>query len=311
MNTLEEANLEIENLKRQLAEANNEIKFLKTELVELKELGTTMTKKCNFCKAVNPPNYHNISTCYNCCSYNKWAETYIPAQEDFDESTRCSVCDDENPYNVDGTPYCHSCCDNLWGEKYCKTSDQACLVKEDDVEDDVEEDEKNEEKEEVEDVVEEKEEKEEANQNKNGYIILAHDDCGGKEEIYGHTQTFKDAQYIAEEAVKIGKRRQNKDVECKDECIVGEKVEALWVKDGKWYGATITKVSKIWRKGEQITKIDVTWDDGQKTFDLELHQIKKLKKYNRFDSARIVDLHTQMEVKEYGSYISDEVFGYP
>ena len=111
--------------------------------------------------------------------------------------------------------------------------------------------------------------------------------------------------------MKIGKRRQNKDVECKDECIVGEKVEALWVKDGKWYGATITKVSKIWRKGEQITKIDVTWDDGQKTFDLELHQIKKLKKYNRFDSARIVDLHTQMEVKEYGSYISDEVFGYP
>ena len=292
MNTLEEANLEIENLKRQLAEANNEIKFLKTELVELKELGTTMTKKCNFCKAVNPPNYHNISTCYNCCSYNKWAETYIPAQEDFDESTRCSLCDDENPYNVDGTPYCHSCCDNLWGEKYCKTSDQACLVKEDDLEDGV-----------VDDV--------EANQNKNGYIILAHDDCGGKEEIYGHTHTFKDAQYIAEEAVKSGRRRQNKDVECKDECIVDEKVEALWVKDGKWYGATITKVSKIWRKGKQITKIDVTWDDGQKTFDLELHQIKKIKKYNRFDSARIVDLHTQMEVKEYGSYISDEVFGYP
>jgi hypothetical protein len=152
MNTYEEAKLEIETLKRQLAEANNEIKFLKTELVELKELGTTMTKKCNFCKAVNPPNYHNISTCWQCCSYNKWAETYIPEQEDFDESARCSVCDGVNPYNIDGTPYCYSCCDNLWGEKYCKTRDQACLVKEDDEEEgDKEGDKDDEEEEEVED----------------------------------------------------------------------------------------------------------------------------------------------------------------
>jgi hypothetical protein len=154
-------------------------------------------------------------------------------------------------------------------------------------------------------------EEEPDNQNKNGYIVLAHDDYEGKEQVYGYSQTVEDAQYIAEEAVVTGKRRQNKDVECKYECIVGEKIEALWINDGKWYGATISKLNKIWKKSKQITKIDVTWDDNQKTYDLELDQIRKLKKYNRFNSARIVDLDTHTEVEEFGSYMSDEVFGYP
>jgi hypothetical protein len=148
---------------------------------------------------------------------------------------------------------------------------------------------------------------------RNVYIILAHDDCGGKEELYGCSNDFEEAQIIAREAVRTGEKRKNKDVECKTDCIVGEKVEALYTQNGKWYGATISKVNKIWRKGEQITQIDVIWDDNQKTYDLELElgQIRKIKKYNRFDSARIIDLDTQAEVEEFGVYVSDEVFGYP
>lgn len=149
--------------------------------------------------------------------------------------------------------------------------------------------------------------------NKNGYVILAHDDYGGKEQVYGHAQMVEEALTIAKEAVKTGKRRQNQNVECKKDCIVGEKITALWVNDGKWYGATISKVSKIWRKGEQITQIDVTWDDGINSYSRDLNetQIKKIAKYNRFDSARIVDLDTQEDVEEFGVYVSDEVFGYP
>ncbi len=149
--------------------------------------------------------------------------------------------------------------------------------------------------------------------NKNGYVILAHDDCGGKEQVYRHAQKFEDALAIAKEAVKTGKGRQNKNIECKDECIVGEKVEALYTKNDKWYGATISKVNKIWRKGEQITQIDVAWDDGINAFNRDLNktQIRKIQKYNRFDRARIVNLDTQEDVEEFGMYVSDEVFGYP
>ena len=144
-----------------------------------------------------------------------------------------------------------------------------------------------------------------SNTNKNGYVILAHDDCGGKEHIYGHAQKFEDALAIAKEAVKTGKRRQNQNVECKTDCIVGEKVEALYTQNGRWYDATISKVNKIWRKGEQITQIDVTWDDGINAYSRELNetQIKKIAKYNRFDSARIVDLDTQEDVEEFGQYV--------
>ena len=86
---------------------------------------------------------------------------------------------------------------------------------------------------------------------------------------------------------------------------MGEKVEALYTQNGRWYDATISKVNKIWRKGEQITQIDVTWDDGINAYSRELNetQIKKIAKYNRFDSARIVDLDTQEDVEEFGQYI--------
>lgn len=144
--------------------------------------------------------------------------------------------------------------------------------------------------------------------NKNGYVILAHDDYEGKEEVYGHAQKFEDALSIAKEAITTGKKRKNKNIECKDECIVGEKVEAQYVKNDKWYGATISKNKKIWEKGKQISKIDIVWDDGINAFnrDLNLDQIRKLTKYNRFNSARIVDLDTHTEVEEFGVYMSDK-----
>ena len=49
----------------------------------------------------------------------------------------------------------------------------------------------------------------EKNQNKNGYIVLAHDDYGGKEEVYGHARTYRAAKTIANEAVETGKCRKN------------------------------------------------------------------------------------------------------
>jgi hypothetical protein len=39
--------------------------------------------------------------------------------------------------------------------------------------------------------------------NKNGYVILAQDDFAPKEQVYGYSQRFEEAQTIAEEAVKI------------------------------------------------------------------------------------------------------------
>jgi hypothetical protein len=141
----------------------------------------------------------------------------------------------------------------------------------------------------------------EKKQNKNGYIVLAHDDYGGKEEVYGRAQTFTEAKTIAKEAVEIGKGRKNiNELNYDDDCIVGEKVEALWNGDGKWYGATITKVFKSQKK------YDVEWDDQTTSCYLHEKKIKKLTKYKRFDSARIVDLDTHIEVEEFGQYIDGE-----
>ena len=138
----------------------------------------------------------------------------------------------------------------------------------------------------------------EKNQNKNGYIVLAHDDYGGKEEVYGHARTFKEAKTIANEAVETGKCRKNiNGVKYDDDCIEGEKVEALWNGDGKWYSATITKVFKSQKK------YDVEWEDQSTSSYLHEKKIKKIIKYKRFDSARIVDLDTQAEVEEFGQYI--------
>ena len=138
----------------------------------------------------------------------------------------------------------------------------------------------------------------EKNQNKNGYIVLAHDDYGGKEEVYGHARTYRAAKTIANEAVETGKCRKNiNGVKYDDDCIEGEKVEALWNGDGKWYSATITKVFKSQKK------YDVEWEDQSTSSYLHEKKIKKIIKYKRFDSARIVDLDTQAEVEEFGQYI--------
>lgn len=138
------------------------------------------------------------------------------------------------------------------------------------------------------------------NENKNGYIVLAHDDYGGKEEVYGRAQTFKEAKTLAKEAVEIGKGRKNiNGLNYDDDCVVGEKVEALWNGDGKWYDATITKVYTT-------KKYDVEWDDQTTSCYLHEKKIKKLTKYNKFNSARIVDLDTHIEVEEFGQYIDGE-----
>jgi hypothetical protein len=139
------------------------------------------------------------------------------------------------------------------------------------------------------------------NENKNGYIVLAHDDYGGKEEVYGRAQTFKEAKTLAKEAVEIGKGRiYTNGLKYDDNCIEeGEKVEALWNGDGKWYSATITKVYTT-------KKYDVEWDDQTTSSYLHEKKIKKLIKHKRFNSARIVDLDTHIEVEEFGKYIDGE-----
>jgi hypothetical protein len=151
---------------------------------------------------------------------------------------------------------------------------------------------------ELENVKKELEKKElEKKENNRGYIVLAHDDYGGKEEMYGYAQTYRAAKTIANEAVKTGKCRKNiNGLKYDDDCIVGEKVEALWNGDGKWYSATITKVYTT-------KKYDVEWDDHTTSCYLHEKKIKKLTKYTRFNSARIVDLDTQAEVEEFGQYI--------
>ena len=131
--------------------------------------------------------------------------------------------------------------------------------------------------------------------NKNGYVILAHDDYGGKEQVYGYSQRIEEAQTIAKEAVEMGSRRLEKQVAIETDFVVGAKIEALWTKDNKWYGAT------IWSKNKD--KFNVKWNDGtrgQYTWGLELHQIRNITDYNKFNSARIVDLDTQMDIEEYG-----------
>ena len=126
--------------------------------------------------------------------------------------------------------------------------------------------------------------------NKNGYVILAHDDYGGKEQVYGYSQRFEEAQTIAKEAVEMGTRRQEKRVTIETDFKVGEKIEALWPKDNKWYEATLWSRTK--------GKINVKWTDGGLyTWGLELNQIRN---NNKFNSARIVDLDTQMDIEEYG-----------
>ena len=138
----------------------------------------------------------------------------------------------------------------------------------------------------------------EKKQNKNGYIVLAHDDYGGKEQVYGHARTFKEAKTIANEAVEKGKGRiYTNGLKYDDNCIEeGEKVEALWNGDGKWYSATITKVYTT-------KKYDVEWDDQTTSSYLHEKKIKKIIKHKRFNSARIVDLDTQTEVEEFGQYV--------
>jgi hypothetical protein len=134
--------------------------------------------------------------------------------------------------------------------------------------------------------------------NKNGYVILAHDDYEGKEQVYGFSKTLEEAQTIAEEAVKMGSRRLEKRVAIETGFVERAKIEALWRSDNKWYCATIRKVTE--------GKFDVNWTDGgQYTNGLELHQIRNVTDYNKFNSARIVDLDTQIELEEYGSYNSN------
>ena len=131
-------------------------------------------------------------------------------------------------------------------------------------------------------------------------MILAHDDYEGKEQVYGYSQRFEEAQTIAEEAVKMGSRRLEKRVAIETDFKGGAQIEALWTKDNKWYGAT------IWSKNKD--KFNVKWNDGtrgQYTWGLELHQIRNITDYNKFNNARIVDLDTQIELEEYGSYNSN------
>jgi hypothetical protein len=155
--------------------------------------------------------------------------------------------------------------------------------------------------------------------NKNGYVILAHDDRGGKEQVYGYSQRFEEAQTIAEEAVKMGSKRLEKRAAIEPKFYIGAEIEALWPKNNKWYKATIIKVpgDSGWREpndnecdegwsegGKNKNKFDVRWKDGgEYTYGLELHQLRNITDYNKFDSARIVDLDTQIEVEEYGEYI--------
>jgi hypothetical protein len=127
-------------------------------------------------------------------------------------------------------------------------------------------------------------------------VILAHDDYEGKEQVYGFTQRLEEAQTIAEEAVKIGSRRLEKRVAIETDFKVGVEIEALWSDNRTWYKATIKNINK---KGE----FGVKWTDGgQFSWGLELHQIRNITDYNKFGSARIVDLDTQEEVEEFGMY---------
>ena len=135
--------------------------------------------------------------------------------------------------------------------------------------------------------------------NKNGYVILAHDDYEGKEQVYGYSKTLEEAQTIAEEAVKMGTKRLEKRVAVETDFKVDAKIEALWTKDNKWYDATITKVPGK----KYINKFDVKWSHGGMSWGLELHQLRNITNYNKFNSARIVDLDTQIDVEEYGVYI--------
>jgi hypothetical protein len=153
-------------------------------------------------------------------------------------------------------------------------------------------------------------------------VILAHDDYGGKEQVYGYSQRFEEAQAVALEAIQMGSKRLEKRVAIERDFIVGAEIEALWPKDNKWYKATIRKVPGDygWREpnddecdegwcegGTNKNKFDVKWTDGgQYTHGLELHQIRNVTDYNKFNSARIVDLDTQMNIKEYGMYIQRE-----
>jgi len=131
--------------------------------------------------------------------------------------------------------------------------------------------------------------------NKNGYVILAHDDYEGKEQVYGYSQRFEEAQTIAKEAVEMGTRRLEKRVAIETDFVVGAKIEAVWTKDNNWYSATIKNITK--------GKYGVKWTDGgQFSWGLELHQIRNVTDYNKFGSARIVDLDTQEEVEEFGMY---------
>ena len=140
--------------------------------------------------------------------------------------------------------------------------------------------------------------------NKNGYVILAHDDYEGKEQVYGYSKTLEEAQTIAKEAVEMGTRRLEKRVDIETDFVVGAKIEAVWTKDNNWYSATIKNITK--------GKYGVKWTDGGlMSWGLELHQIRNVTDYNKFNSARIVDLDTQIEVEEYGLYTSDGCFGYP
>ena len=80
--------------------------------------------------------------------------------------------------------------------------------------------------------------------------------------------------------------------------VVGAKIEAVWTKDNNWYSATIKNITK--------GKYGVKWTDGGlMSWGLELHQIRNVTDYNKFNSARIVDLDTQIELEEYGSYNSN------
>jgi hypothetical protein len=142
--------------------------------------------------------------------------------------------------------------------------------------------------------------------NKNGYVILAHDYYGGKEQVYGYSQRFEEAQAVALEAIQMGSRRLEKRPDIETDFKVGAKIEALWTKDNKWYDATITKVpgdnSQAGKK--YISKFAVKWTEGElMSWGLELHQLrtKDYNKINKFNSVRIVDLDTQMDIEEYGA----------
>jgi hypothetical protein len=138
--------------------------------------------------------------------------------------------------------------------------------------------------------------------NKNGYVILAHD--YGREQVYGYSQRFEEAQAVALEAIQMGSKRLEKRPDIETDFKVGAKIEALWTKDNKWYDATITKVpgdnSQAGKK--YISKFAVKWTEGEAmSWGLELHQLrtKDYNKINKFNSARIVDLDTHMNIKEY------------